>query len=138
MSADLHIHVYRGLTEDDLRAFFANTMGSKYFAGWDNLTDTPKERAYEKISRTPDFWIGEVSWLKAALFDDGAQFIPSTVQLVHDAIGEDLPVLTDELVGEIVAAFDAPNDTGYRLAKRGDVERFLAEHAGERLFTVSW
>lgn len=143
MSADLHIHVYEGLEEDDLPQFCRNTMGSKRFGGgfgFAGLRSGPlPEAIYDRIGATPQIWIGEVSWLKAALVEDGDEtFIPSTVQVVHDAIGEDLPVLDGDLYEKIVTAFSEENRTGYRLAELEDVKTFLREHMGKRLFTVSW
>jgi hypothetical protein len=137
MAADLHIHVVPDdLEEGVIAAFFSNTLGSKYFGG--RFSEEEKHAAFPRIADTPNVWIGEVSWLKAALFGDSGTFVPSTVQLVQDAIGEDLPTLTDELEQKILAAFAAANETGYSLATVDEVRAFLTEHKGKRLFTVSW
>lgn len=137
MAADLHIHVFEGITEEDLAAFFAGTLGSKWFASggsdysaWVN--------ACGKVSKTPNVWVGEVSWLKAALFKDGKTFILDPVLKVQEAIGEDLPVLDDSLVELIMSAFESKNTTGYGIADSEDVQKFLTEYKGKRLFTVSW
>lgn len=137
MAADLHIHIVPDdLEEGVIAAFFSNTLGSKYFGG--RFSDEVRDAAFPRIAETPSVWIGEVSWLKAALFGDSGTFVPSTVQLVQDAIGEDLPTLDDELERKILAAFETTNETGYSLATADDVRAFLAEHKGKRLFTVSW
>lgn len=145
MGADLHIHVYDGLTEDDLREFFRNSLGSKWSAGFFGLltvgeTNLNKMLAnHDKILAQPNIWIGEVSWLKASLFEGGEeQFVPSTVQVVSDAIGEDLPVLDGELFERIIGAFSEENRTIYSLAKEENVRAWLQQHMGKRLFTVSW
>src|ERR1044071_4453309 len=99
MAADLHIHVVPDdLEEGVIAAFFSLTIGSKHFSGFGRGRVSPEaqERAFSRIADTPNVWIGEVSWLKAALFGDSGTFVPSTVQLVQDAIGEDLPTLDDE------------------------------------------
>lgn len=137
MAADLHIHIFDGITEDDLRIFFSNTVGSKYF----NLFGTDEDRDYkihDKIANTPNIWIGEVSWLKAALLEDSDRFVPSTVERINTVIGEDLPILTEELIAEILKSFELENKTNYNLAKREDIEKFLDENKGKRVFTVSW
>jgi len=135
MSADLHIHIYEGITEEDMKTFFSNTLGSKYF---DPSYGDRNDEVYEKIAKTPNIWIGGVSWLKAALFEDDEHFIPSTVERVQDVVGEDLPILDDKLIKEVIDAFDLENKTGYALAKKEDVEKFLIENKGKRVFTVSW
>lgn len=135
MAADLHIHIKdETITEDVLKGFFASSMGSKYF----DINNRGFDKGYDIVSRTVQIWIGEVSWLKAALTEDPETFVPPTVQQVSDLIGEDLPVLNDELIGKILKAFDAPNSTGYSLAKKEDVEKFLLENKGKQVFTVSW
>lgn len=137
MAADLHIHVVTDdLQEGAIDAFFSHTLGSKYFGG--HFSEEERTTAFSRIADTPSIWIGEVSWLKAALFGDSETFIPSTVQLVQDAIGEDLPTLDDALARKILAAFEAKNATGYELASADAVRAFLDEHKGKRLFTVSW
>lgn len=137
MSADLHIHVFDGLTESDLRSFFSNTLGSKYFApvsiGQGSCLDH-----YKKISDVPNIWIGGVSWLKAGLSEDSETFIPNAVAEINELIGENLPVLDNDLTEKILSAMDLPNDTGYSLAKKDAVQKFLGEHKGQQLFTVSW
>jgi len=137
MAADLHIHVVPDdLEEGVIVAFFSHTLGSKHFGG--RFSQEERDASFPRIADTPNVWIGEVSWLKAALFGDSGTFVPSTVQLVQDAIGEDLPTLTDELEQKILAAFEAKNETGYSLATVDEVRAFLAQHKGKRLFTVSW
>ncbi len=69
MAADLYIHVFEGISEEDLKVFFSNALGSKWFAGFYAVDDHGKEEeSYANISETPRVWVGEVSWLKAALY----------------------------------------------------------------------
>jgi hypothetical protein len=118
----------------------SNHIGSKYFnprtlSERDLLGDSSR-----RVMDTPNVWIGEVSWLKAALFDGGTEeYVPTTVQAISDMIGEDLPVLDDDLIGKILGAFDAPNQTPYRLADTpGALRSFLNEWKGLPVFTISW
>lgn len=147
MAADLHIHVFADddLTEEDLKCFFHNTLGSKWgpssFASI--FDEEPCENKFKcehgkRIHKTKYIWIGEVSWLKAALLEDGKTFIPETVGEVSDIIGEELPIITDDLIERVKKAFDLPNITGYSLAKVEDVLKFLTKHKGKKAFTISW
>lgn len=141
MAADLHIHVFTGITEDDLAAFSSNTIGSKYFRGFGALSLSGDwMEACRKIGETPDIWIGELSWLKQALMaETEGEYVPSVVQAVHSIIGEDLPVCDDELIERISHAFDKAEEHGfYSTNGRDKVVAFLEQHRGERLFTVSW
>ena len=135
MAADLHIHILEGITEVDLRDFFTNTLGSKYFGQGNSQRFMD---LFQKISETPNIWIGEVSWLKAGLTNDAKTFIPDPVQKVKDLIGENLPVLDEKLLKEIVDALNIPNDTEYSVAEPMEVEEFLRPFIGSQLFTVSW
>lgn len=155
MAADLHIHVFEGITEKDLAHFSATTIGSKYCPLTKLGHDSTKEEwdeanaaadalnqhfgdAYPEIGNTPNVWIGEVSWLKAAIFEDGNTFISSTVQEISDVVGEDLPVLDAAMIERIIAAFELSNATEYKLADAREVRAFLEEHKGKQIFTVSW
>lgn len=91
------------------------------------------------VDLTPNIWIGEVSWLKAALFGDAKTFIPSTVQVVQDIVGyKKLNKITKNFIKKIMKAFDLKNKTGYELASPKDVEKFLFKHLGRKIFTISW
>jgi hypothetical protein len=166
MSADLQIHVIpnepvsgtmivwkqRGehdtvpvsgiVDESVLRDFFSHTIGSR----WSDLNSfgpqdaTARERAYALISATPSVWVGEVSWLKAALFEDGEEtYVPGVVAQVSEIIGERLPVINDELIGSIRQVFErGENTTSYSVDKGEKVLAFLEQHKGLQCFTVSW
>lgn len=140
MAADLYIHVFEGITEEDLKIFFSPTIGSKHFGAYLNHQDFNRmwEEVYSKISETPSVWVGEVSWLKAAIFDDEETFIPEPISKVVDIIGEDLPVVDDELISRIEEAMKLPNKTKYRVNDPAEVVEFLRKHKGKRVFTVSW
>jgi len=140
MSADLYIHVLTPpCTEDDLAVFNSNTMGSKWFnprpvSDWEG-----EQPVYERVGGTPKIWIGEVSWLKAGLFENPDKYVPDAVAAITDLIGEDLPVLDDELAKKILGTFDAPNRTNYSLSgASAELRGFLEQWRGQRLFCVSW
>lgn len=140
MAADLHIHVFADgeLTEDDFRTFFGNSLGSKWFnptaSTWDKT-----EELYAKFDATPNIWIGEVSWLKAALFDDPDKFIPNPVMQVAEIIGEELPVVDDELIEKVGNALKTENQTtAYATSTASEVVEFLQKHKGKHAFKISW
>lgn len=95
-------------------------------------------RHHTDISNTPNIWVGEVSWLKAALFKDGDTFIPSPIQKIYDLIGEDLPVIDDKFIADAKQALSVKNSTKYSLSNTKDIIDFLKQHKGMRCFTVSW
>lgn len=141
MAADLEIHVLVApCTEEHLARFFSSHLGSKYF-NWNRRSAKEKElesEAYEVVANTPSVWVGEVSWLKAALTDDPDTFIPGPVVVIQDIIGEDLPIIDDALINQICAAFKQENTTGYDVSEGNGVRDFLEKYRGERVFTVSW
>lgn len=91
----------------------------------------------EKVYRTDAVWIGEVSWLKAGLFEDNETFIPGPIQKIAE-LCDGLPIITEEFITQIMDAFNIPNTTGYDLANPKEVEAFLRTHIGKRVFHISW
>lgn len=141
MSADLHIHIYEGIEEADMVNFFSNTLGSKYFnpqpAGHISKYTDPTSSWY-KVSNTSNIWIGEVSWLKAGLFEDSETFVPNTVAAIWEAVGEDLPEIDNAFIEKICVAFELENTTEYKLTTAAKVLVFLEEHRGKKVYTISW
>ena len=83
--------------------------------------------------------VGEVSWLKAAIFEDPETFVPDTIGKISELL-PDFHTITPELIEQFDAAFELPNTSSYgiKTAKRERVREFLEKHAGEQAFTVSW
>jgi hypothetical protein len=148
VAADLHIHALGELSEDDVCCFFGHMFGSKHFR-WhaadrciDGVTKSWRCPHQERVTRSDSVWVGRVSWLKAALFSDD-RYIPEAVQQVHDIIGEDLPLLDEQLLEQILEAAEIPNTRASwydTVMDRGDPEIvvWLRDHMNQRLFTVSW
>jgi hypothetical protein len=93
------------------------------------------------IENTKNIWIGEVSWLKAGLFEDGEKYIPTTVMEVSSAVHVEnfgLKVIDDNLIEAVSKAFNKENTTGYRIAKKEEVINFLTKHKGKKCFQISW
>lgn len=137
MAADLHIHVMtEDMSEDDLRVFFSNALGSKWFnPGVDKDYESPE---YKRVIDSPNVWIGEVSWLKAALLEDNDTFVPDPVGNISELVGEDLPIIDDDFIIKVDAALRVPNFTDYTIAEPDKVVKFLEEHRGKRVFAISW
>lgn len=141
MAADMHIHILTDeFTESHARAFRSNCLNSKDFRlGYDEQFE--KEHGcdlFEMAYATPNQWVGEVSWLKAALFEDNETFIPDPIGKVNEIIGEDFPMIDDVLIASVREAMTMPNSTSYTLVSGDEVVRFLEDHKGKRAFTISW
>lgn len=145
MAADLHIHVIDGCTEDEVKIFSSSILGSKYFS-WGNqkrdyrrVINGKEEDLYSIIGNTPNLWICEVSWLKASFAENPDEYVPSVASSVSSIIGEDFPILNDEMVAKLLNAMQLENTTTY---SNNDESRkiieFLMKHKGKKLFTVSW
>lgn len=145
MSADLCIHIFElPVTEDDLADFFSSHLGSKYFS-WQMGNKTFEEKyggdsPYERISKSPNVWVGEVSWAKQAFVatEDG-EYVPDVVAGIHDLIGEDLPTIDESFIDSVREIYDkAANHSYYRTETPKVVIDFLKSHTGKKVFTVSW
>jgi hypothetical protein len=157
MSADLHIHIISGrCTEEHVKVFESNSMGGLYegynhpeLSKLSRFGENGYEDGSEKIpfsesicgivEETPNIWIGEVSWLKAAFFGENEKYIPDPVQKISDAVGETFPVIDDFFIERIRQIFKTvKNTTRYKVAKSQDVMKFLNEHRGKKVFCISW
>jgi hypothetical protein len=65
-------------------------------------------------------------------------YVPSFVQAVVDIIGEDLPVIDEDLINRIKYAAKLKNTTRYELNNVVDIVNFLRQYRGKKIFTVSW
>ena len=134
MAADLHIHVLNEkITESMLHTFNAPMLVGP---GVDN---TAWNLAYETIGDSEQIWVGEVSWLKAMVFQDTEEFIPGPIMKIAEIIPSYPPVLVNDVLLRMVKeAFETPNQTTYSTANPEEVLDFLTAHIGHLVFTVSW
>lgn len=137
MAADLSIHVMHEVTEEDLKVFFSNALGHKWCEFPATKTHENYREVLHRIAATPQVWIGEVSWLKAALFEDDDKFVPDTVGTIQERIDDGVTVIDEVLIHDVITAFSLENATQYRLADVDEVVKWLKEHIGEVAFTVS-
>jgi hypothetical protein len=147
MAADLHIHIVEGITEADLADFNCNCIDSKWFGGFgttrrDKMTyeeEFGPGSAHQRVTDTPNVWVGEVSWLKAGLTGDNEAFIPEVVWKISELVGEDLPVIDDTFLEKVRAIYaTAKEHDHYKVAAEKDVLSFLEANKGKQIFTVSW
>lgn len=97
---------------------------------WNNL--------YQKFGDTPQFDVGEVSFLKASLFDDGDRYIPSLVGVCCEVI-DDGCIITDEVIEQIRAGMmDNPNTTTYSTCEVDKLAEWLKKYMGEYVFSIAW
>ena len=139
MSAQYTLHIYEGLTEDDIRAFNTNTFGSPYFAPRFGEMDI---ESYKKIAETPKHIVGDVSWLKAMIMEDEETYIPDPISVLSDifpqTLVEDFTVITDDVIEQVKEAYGKPNQTEYNLKELEPLIGFLTDHKGRQVFSVSW
>lgn len=77
-------------------------------------------------STPPRCWIGQVSWLKAALLDDTETWVPGPVAAVHTIVMADVPPIIDgTLMARVMVAMNAPNESWF--ARRVDYIHRRAE-----------
>ena len=139
MAADLHIHtVSNGITQEDWKIFNSNCIGSKFFTGFGTKDERKDDALYTKFSNTDQVWVGEVSWLKAALMGDTEPYVPNSVMRISDIIGEDWPVIDLELIRNITEAMQLDNTTSYSLNSMEEVVAFLYANIGKECFTITW
>lgn len=89
------------------------------------LTWDAWEAARRTYEREPNVWIGQVSWLKAGLFED-AGWIPNAVGQISWLVGHEGITLTPGLAGAIMASLNLPNRSNYgkRHYRRVSQERY--------------
>jgi len=130
MAADMSIHVLTDKVNEETVRILRGPLWSETRVQW--------HEAYESISMTPQVYVGEVSWLKAAVFEDQDTFIPDPVGAVSDIIDRDFPTIDEALIQRIEAAMGLKNTTGYTIGSGNKVVEFLRQHIGKKAFTISW
>lgn len=136
MAADLYIHVTEGLSEETEKCFFGP-----------NLVPPPRPtcKGYDcvhmdEVEACPSVHVGDVSWLKASLFDEVDKYVPAPVYRVSELLPSSQEI-TPELVEQIDAAFDLENKSIYKIdfgEKRKRVNTFLRRYMGRQAFVASW
>ena len=95
-------------------------------------------KLYQKFGDTPQFDVGEVSFLKASLFDDQETFIPSLVGVCCEVINDGC-IITDEVIDQIRAGMiDNPNTTSYSTCESDKLVEWLKKYMGKYVFSIAW
>ena len=141
MSASMHIHSDSYISEEAIKCVMGNTIGSKYF-GYKCPLERKYglcEKHYDDVANSDQVTVGDVSWLKAALFEDD-KYIPDTIGTINDIL-HDVPFLTERMAKEIDAAFGLDNESIYENTDesvRERVKEFCKRNIGSLVFTISW
>ena len=139
MSAQYTLHIYEGITEEDYADFSCNSLGSAYFAPRPGAFSI---ESFKKIADTPKHIIGDVSWLKAMVFEDPNAFIPDPImeldKIFPQTLVKEFTVITDEVITRVKEAYGYPNQTGYNVEELEPLIDFLVDHQGKQVFSVSW
>jgi hypothetical protein len=145
MSASFTLLTYNPEFSEEVEKLYkisqSSTIGSKYFSEVVYLSDTTPNNSWDAYLKLFDLisgsiWIGDVSWLKAALFDDAKSFVPSLVEFISELIGEDFPIITDEMIEKVENANFLAHPS-YKTIEPSKVIDFLKKHKGEKTFTLS-
>ena len=126
MAANLNIHILtEEFTEEHYIAFQSNTLGGGHFnPGYDKQFEKENNcDLFTMCCDTPHVWVGEVSWLKAALFESD-EFIPGPIAEISKTIGDNCPIINDTLIRNVKNAMTLPNTTGYSLCNGKEIISF--------------
>lgn len=138
MSAEMHIHILTpNITAVLLAVWNSHHLNSRHFALY-NRRDAEYPRLFETMANTPNVRVGDVSWLKAALFDADETFIPDAIGALAELFDEDGTLIDDALIQAARKALALPNSTGYEVADSSPVLAFLEANKGQRAITISW
>lgn len=140
MAADLHIHVGPMPIKPA-----ENSVHFLLNGAYD--IDFDKHMVDSKAGIIEDIWVGEVSWLKAALFEDGDRnFIPPFVKVVSETFpsvysGKSIEI-TEELISGLMTkmgiAATLKDETQYDLGDPENILMWLTARKGKQAWTVSW
>lgn len=139
----LHNQPVQGVVDEKvLNLFFSSLLEYKWTLSG-SRTDYTKEEyddANLLVASSPSCWIGDVSWLKAAILENGDKFIPQLVYRVSQLIGDDPVEITDNLISQIAEIFDtSTNSTTYSVQTDKDkIIEFFENNKGLKCFSVSW
>jgi len=134
MSADMSIHVIEpGEISDEDFAIFNGPL----YCGGPNYNGDEWSRCYSLFARTTQIYVGPVSWLKAALFEDAETFVPSPVMAIKELIPSSPVVIGDALIEKVAGATKLENTSAYDFNDEG-IAAFLQSHKGKLAFTISW
>jgi len=134
MAADLHIHIFEGITREEYERYHSNVLGSTYFNKYPYPVD---DCILDKVDCTPSVFVGEVSWIKAVFSADPEKDAPTPFREIVNIIGDKLPVIEIGLVVKIQQALIGNAEKGYQIGWAPEILQFLRKHKGKRCFTIT-
>jgi hypothetical protein len=123
MAADFNIRILEGVTEEEILEFLEPQFDYK-----------GRKELLHRIAMTPCVFVGQVSWLKAAIFEAPEKYIPGPIAMLNDLIGLSFPVIDDAFIEAVGHALEASNTTTYHLNNPETVLAFLRKHKGKKCF----
>lgn len=138
MSTDFTIHVMDStMTEEELKIFYSNHYGHKWFDF--RVSAEARREVISLVAVKSSFrvYVGRVSFLKAALYDNDA-FFSDPINRICDLIDDGVTVIDDAFILEVGKAMNLPNHTKYPMSDADNVIEFLREHEGEKVFVRIW
>jgi hypothetical protein len=127
MAADFCIRILEDVTEEEVLEF----LGPRFVDYED------RRELFYRIMRTPCVFVGQVSWLKAAISQAPETYIPEPIAMIDDLIGLSFPVIDDAFIEAVGRALEAPNTTTYHLNNPETVLAFLRKHKGKKCFALN-
>lgn len=140
MAADMHIHILERVTEHQVKRFGSNVLGGPYWgcASYAEYLEHSSDD-FDAIRHTPQVWVGEVSWLKAVVFDDVESYVPDPVGLIADEFEKGIVTITGKMIFRLEHELPGiENTTQYTIAPSNKIIEFLKLHKGKKAFTISW
>lgn len=131
----LHLRVLtNGVTEDDLRIFFAHTQGSRYY----NNTIHPDwvNMARGQVMQTEWIRLGEMCEVKEALLKGEFEKIPGFVHRVKDHIRDSLFLVNPDTIREFGLLYESAYHVGYDVISWDKLETFLWRHQRREAFLL--
>lgn len=105
------------LTSDDDEDLIRGEDGYLRFRGAGEnsptgLTGADYDEVHARLRHAPRVWVGQVSWIKAAMDEDYDAYIPGPVAAVARVVGDGV-ILTPGLAKAITVAMSTPNRSIY-------------------------
>lgn len=103
-----------------------------------NLSIDKHDQLYDKFSESPQFEVGECSFLKANMSGDNESYIPDLVSICCDVV-DDGRIIDDEMISQIKEmSKTAEQHEYYHTSSINDLLTWLEMHKGEYVFSIAW
>jgi hypothetical protein len=105
----------------------------------DALYHEKNGEVFDIMSGSPSFDVGEVSWLKASLYEGGEdEYIPDLVAVISSEVGEGT-LIDDLMIANIEAKVaKCKKHQYYNTSEADKVIAWLNQYKGKEVFSISW